>query len=381
MASPRVTRCDLSTGPRAAVTRLGSGAVRLDAAVTRVGVLQYSDGQRTWGELKDPAEVFSPASLATLPGLPVTVDHPPELVTPTTWNDVAVGHVGDGVRPERDTGLVVAPVVVSDADTIARILSGDLVEVSAGYTCAVVEEEGVYDGVPYSARQTDILYNHAAVGPEGWGRAGADVKLRLNGGAVEVRPPRTHTTKEAHVAEKKNAGEPPATQPPEDMAAKCDALTRENAALQAALADALKANASMKADMENMKASPPPVTEEDVPPVVQDSIAAKRLALVEGARAVLGPEAKLDGKSAAVIHQEVVAKSFPSVKLDGLDAKHVAGMADAAMKSAASSRRSDALRDAHPGPGGESRNDAADMDPRDRLNRDTSNAWRTAKGA
>jgi uncharacterized protein len=375
----RVTRCDLSTGSAPKVVHLASGAVRVDAAVTRVGVLEYSDGERTWGELKLPEEVFAPASMASLPGVAATIDHPPELVTPDTWDAVAVGHACDDVRPERDAGLLAVSTVLSSADAIAGAASGKLVEVSAGYTCELEEAEGTFEGKPYSAIQRRIVYNHVALGPRGWGRAGGDVKLRLNGGAVEVRPPRPHTTKEAHVAEKtvKKDGE----MPPAEKEPAMDAGAMRLQAMEAALADALKANAQLKADMEAMKAAPPPaVTEENVPPAVQDSIAAKRVALVEGVRAVCGTEVKTDGRSALELHQEVVKKAFPSVKLDGLSADHVAGMATAAMSAAKTSHRSDALRDAHPGPASnDTRTDAndVDLDPAERLRRRTSRAWQT----
>jgi hypothetical protein len=157
-------------------------------------------------------------------------------------------------------------------------------------------------------------------------------------------------------------------------------------AMEKMYSDALKENARLNAELEAMKKAPAPaVTEEAVPPAIQDSIAAKRGALLEGARAVLGKDAKLDGKSAAEIHRAVIAARHPDVKLDGLSADFVAGRAlgiiDAARTD--STTRSDALRDAHPGPGGgDTRNDAADMDPRDKLNNDLSNAWRVdAKGA
>ncbi len=365
----RVTRCDLSTGAAPKVVRLASGAVRVDAAITRVGVLEYSDGERTWGELKLPEEVFSPASMASLPGVAATVDHPPELVTPETWDAVAVGHACDDVRPERDAGLLAVSTVLSSADAIAAVERGDLVEVSAGYTCRVEEAEGTFDGVPYSAVQRDIVYNHVALGPKGWGRAGEDVRLRLNGGAAEVRPPRPHTRTNTTMAEKKNGGE----MPPVEKEPTVDAGAMRLQALEAALSDAMKENAKLKADMEAMKAAPPPAVEEDkVPPAVQDSIASKRLALLEGVRAVLGSEVKTDGRSATELHRDVVAKAFPSVKLDGLSADVVAGMARAAMENARTERRSDALRDAHPGPSGDTRADASDplagLSPADALN-------------
>jgi len=365
MSLPRVTRADLSTAP-AKVVRLESGAVRVEGAVTRVGVLQYSDGARTWGELHLPEEIHAPASLATLPGIAVTDDHPTELVTPETWDAVAIGHVADSVGVEADTGLVVASLVVSSADALARVDSGELTEISAGYTCEVDPSPGVYQGTPYEAVQRGIRYNHIALGPAGWGRAGSDVRLRLNASAVEVRP---LITKDHPMADKtrKDGGEMP---PPADTKEPAmDPGAMRLVALESALADSLKENAKLKADMEAMKAAPP--TEEQVPPMVADALAAKRIALVSDARAVLGREWKADGLSTADVHKAVVAKRFPSVKLDGLSPDALRGMALAAMtaarETADTTERTDALRDAHPGPGGATRSDAvdlSDLDPR-----------------
>jgi hypothetical protein len=366
-----VQRTDLSAGARPAVTRLESGAIRLDAAVTRVGVLQYSDGETTWGELKLPEEVFSPDSLATLPGVAVTVGHPAELVTPDTWAAVAKGHVADGVRPERGTGLVVAPVVVADGATIAAVERGDLLEVSAGYTCDLEASEGVYDGVRYRAVQRAIRYNHAALGPQGWGRAGADVRLRLNGAAVEVSHQEAPMPKDPK-------DKPMMDAPPEAAPAPAPASPEAMriAALEAALADAMRSNAELKAQLQAMQPAAPEVEvelEDSLPPAVQDSIAVKRLRLLAGVRAVCGDETRTDGVSSADLRRAVVVKAFPSVKLDGLDAKAVAALADAALDAASTSSRSHALASAHPGaPRADS---LSDLDPADALRRRTSSAW------
>lgn len=374
----RVTRTDLSAGARPAVARLGSGAIRLDAAVTRVGVLIYSDGETTWGELKLPQEVFSPDSLATLPGVPVTEGHPAELVTPDTWSEVARGHVADAVRPERSTGLVVAPVVVSDGDAIAAVERGDLVEVSAGYTCDLEPSEGVFDGVPYRAVQRNIRFNHIALGPQGWGRAGADVRLRLNGAAVEVSPP----SQEAPMPKDKPLEKPMMDAPPEGAPAPAPASPEavRVAALEAALADAMRANAELKAQLQAMQPAAPEVEvelEDSLPPAVQDSIAVKRLRLLAGVRAVCGDETRTDGVSSADLRRAVVVKAFPSVKLDGLDHKAVAALADAALDAASTSSRTLALASAHPGaPRADS---LLDTDPADALRRRTSSAWAARK--
>ena len=375
---PRVSRVDLSSGPAPRLERLGSGALRLDAAITRVGVLTYSDGTETWGELKTPEEVFAADSIESLAGLPLTIGHPPDLVSPATWDSVAVGHVGDACRPERDSGLVVAPVVVASADAIASVERGDLVEVSAGYSCDLDPTPGTYNGTPYRAVQRRIRYNHAALGPRGWGRAGADVRLRLDGLAVEVSPP--PPSQHTDMMDPKNPkGDAPMPAPaPAEPAPSSDAA--RIAALESALADAMRSNAELRAKLEAMMPKPEMEVEleDSLPPAVQDSIASKRLRLLAGVRAVCGAETRTDGVSSADLRATVVARAFPSVKLDGLDAKAVAALSDAALDAVSSAARTVALAAAHPGAPAP-RTDSLDLDPADALRRRSADAWRAAK--
>lgn len=152
------------------------------------------------------------------------------------------------------------------------------------------------------------------------------------------------------------------------------------AALEAALADALRANAELKAQLEAMKPASPEVEvelEDSLPPAVQDSIAAKRIRLLAGVRSVCGDETRTDGVSSADLRRAVVVKAFPSVKLDGLDTRAVAALADAALDAASTSSRTLALASAHPGaPRADS---LSDTDPADALRRRTSSAWNARK--
>lgn len=157
-----------------------SGGLRVDAYPTRVGVLNYrrADGsiQR---ELKHPDEVFSPESLASLRGAPFTDDHPSQgEVNPSTWRDLARGHVGDTVRQDGDH--VYAQVLVQDADIIRRIQTGDVCELSCGYQADYDPTPGTYNGQNYDGIQRNIRYNHLAGGGKNWGRAGNSVRLRLD---------------------------------------------------------------------------------------------------------------------------------------------------------------------------------------------------------
>jgi hypothetical protein len=156
--------------------------LKLTAYPTRAGVFVYRDGGgRIRRELRPPDEVFDPASLKSLALVPVTNDHPPELLDSANLKQYQVGNVGDSVA--REGLLVRAPVVVQDASAVAAVLSGKQ-QLSCGYEADLDETPGVYDGVPYDAIQRRIRYNHLALVDSG--RAGPSCKLKLDA-AEEVR--------------------------------------------------------------------------------------------------------------------------------------------------------------------------------------------------
>jgi hypothetical protein len=159
--------------------RTAQGYPRLDARLTRVGVLDYPGLGRK--ELRHPDEVFAPESLASAQaGLPVTVGHPAALVTLSNSRDLKVGTtVRDAAAEGR---FVSAPIQIEDAQACARIDAGDLVELSTGYTCDYDPTPGVWEGQAYDGIQRNIRYNHVALLPAGGGRAGSEVSLRLDAG-------------------------------------------------------------------------------------------------------------------------------------------------------------------------------------------------------
>lgn len=337
---PRVIRHDLHRLDAVEVT--ASGALRVPARLARVGVLPYEDGQGgAWGELVPPETLFDPASLATARGIAVVDLHPGALVTPETYAALAKGHVGDDVK--RDGDYLVAPVYVTDATEIQRVKDGQRKDVSCGYTCDLDETPGVFDGQAYRAVQRGRVYNHLGLGPEGWGRAGADVALRLDGGGAVTRldattggavPP---TTTEGRMAAKtkKDGDETPAVDTPKtdadvEMIPKKDADEKEAEHL-AKIETLEKLCAEMARTIAELKAGEgAEVTEAEVPESVADSIVSKRLAKLdaarEGARSI-APAVKLDGLlKPREIHAQAIAAVLPAVKLDGLSDDAVAGM-------------------------------------------------------
>lgn len=160
------------------VERTPQGFLRIPGAITRTGVLTYvrSDGSE-FRELRHPDDVFRADSLASLSFVPVTDRHPAGLVTPMNVKSLQVGIVTEA---RRDGRFVRSDLIIQDQGMIDKIERGEAKELSAGYRCKIDETPGVYQGERYDGRQTDIEYNHAALGPPGWGRAGSEVALHLD---------------------------------------------------------------------------------------------------------------------------------------------------------------------------------------------------------
>lgn len=390
----RVVRTDF-TGTFRKVEETEQGGVRMPAALTRVGVFRYRDAQgREWGELRPPEEVFAPASLATLRDAPVVDLHPATPVTSQNYRALNLGHVHDDVAPEAGR-FVVATVTVQDADAVRMILAGDRREVSCGYSARVEPTAGVWEGETYDGVQRDIRYNHVGLGPEGWGRAGSEVSLRLDGAAVQVRGDAAPKGNNVRVIKIKGReykldaeGEVAAAQGAmDDVTKKADADATELAAVKESLMNSLTLVAQLEAKLKAAEAAKPVVTEEMVPDEVADSLARKRNDLHLRARRVLGDTdekgqpLKLDGLSVAEIHRRAVSKARPEIKLDGLSAETLAGMFLAVTtESTTSSARNDSLASAHRAAhGGDThlRTDGADddLDPASELARNTQNTF------
>lgn len=310
------------------VERTPTGGVRVPAHVTRVGVLTYvrRDGT-TVREYRPADEVFHADSLATLADAAVTVAHPPAgKVTPETFRTDAVGYVREPGRA--DGHLVRAQLVLQDAAAIARVDAGELVELSCGYACVIDPTPGVTpDGERYDQVQRAIRYNHVALLPRGGGRAGPDVRLRLDGACVEV------------VERTLTSGAPPAEHRNDTMKTeridgvdyeigsvawaqareRRDARIAENiAALEAGkkAAEVKAAEQSARADASEARVRS---LEQELSPARLDARVAERAALLEKVRPVLGAE-KLDGKSDIEVMTLALAKLSPDFKADAIDA-------------------------------------------------------------
>lgn len=316
------------------LTRTAAGMVRVDATVCAPGVYTYygPDGKAV-REYVPPEEVSRADSLASLEDATVTNRHPRNMVDPSTWKTVSIGHARAG---RADAGKAVATLVITDGGSQSEI-GKSLIEVSRGVNVRIDETPGVTpEGERYDRVQRDITYNHIALGPQGWGRQGAGVSLRLDAAGDELREDTEakeqimkYTDKNGKVHEFKTDAEL------QDFVSKLDAAPpfppkkkgededEEDDGKKKAKKDALETERA-RADAAERELQ----TRKDAD--AKDA----RDVLVTKARKVLGSEYKAD--SAAKdrdIHLAVLAKLQPEVKYDGRADAYVEASFDLAIEA------------------------------------------------
>lgn len=123
---------------------------------------------RIYQLLRDPGELAKAAS--TFNNIPLLNKHIP-VSADDPQKDSVVGSTGtdaEFVDPYLNNSLV-----IWEAAAIAGIRTNEQRELSSAYRYVADMTPGVYEGVPYDGRMTEIVGNHVALVPVG--RAGADV--------------------------------------------------------------------------------------------------------------------------------------------------------------------------------------------------------------
>lgn len=313
-------------------TELGDGSVRYNARLTRTGVFDYGDHK----ELRTPEEVFKKSALDSFKGLTVTEGHR-AMVDPDNWKDIAIGHLGDDVRQDGD--FVAASLILKDANAIAKADAGELVEISMGYSVELDETPGVTkDGEKYDAVQTNILGNHAAMGPSNWGRAGSRVRLLDGGLASDMSGPKSVNRIDA-----------PATNTTDDASAlrrdldsarvDRDALRKERDDARTER-DAEKKRADQAEAERDAAKNEAKKTKEDADAAQKsfDSKIDARVALVDTARVALGADFAHAGKTDRDIRVAVITKLDPEFKADGKSDDYLAARFDLDSKNVTKER-------------------------------------------
>lgn len=335
--------------------RTGAGGLRIDATIARTGVQLYrrADG-REIREYRPESEVFNADSLASIAGVPLTIRHPSEIVTPANWERLAVGHASDAapVKVEDDGAQWIGlPLTVARQDAVQAVDARALVELSAGYTCDLELTPGTSpNGERYDAIQRNIRFNHIALLPPGEARAGSGARLRLDGNQeIQDEGPRKMLIKIGNVEVEQNS--------PAHVALLEDAGNR---AVSAMNAEKARADAAEKSrDEEKARADAAEKAAKDaiaaIPAQVADAIDAR-----SKAAAVLAKDYDFQGKTSEQIRRDALEIMTPGAIAKDTPADAVRAAFDVAIKLRADAKPPEQRHDYNGGKAPEKRDDSKD---------------------
>ena len=135
-----------------------------DAIIARTGkqtylkseIIEGSDSNEYIDVDRSEAEVFSPTTMASFENKPLTIEHPSVSVNPENYKELSVGNVYNIHKGDFEgQPVMLADILVTDAEAISLIESGEMVELSCGYDCDIT------DGP--NPEQVNIRGNHIAL--------------------------------------------------------------------------------------------------------------------------------------------------------------------------------------------------------------------------
>lgn len=291
------------------VKRTSEGYLVTQARALRTGVQDYMawefgditiadgfDKEDVVRVYRPDASVFSKDSLQSAVHIPVTVDHPDELVSSDNYADLAVGEVSTDVM--RDGEFVAFSIMVKDKRGLDAIDSGK-VQLSAGYTAdMVLVEHKDYDYIMGKPK-----YNHIAIVDKA--RAGKEARIGDNAAKSWGAAPLNKTEKEV------------------EMPTEMKTVVVGDKAVQVAAADADIITAMIKDHDTKMEAKDATIAElkievadtakqvttpEQIAQMVTDGV--NELATVTDKASKLVKDYDATGKDSMAIRRDVIAKVY-----------------------------------------------------------------------
>lgn len=303
------------------VQKNDNGFLTYDFIAAQTGVFPYFDFElgKVVYELKHPDDLLTDEIAKQLCNIPITEDHPWELVSTDNAKEYVKGmtNTTSSIEDNKLTGQG----TIFDAGLIGNVLSGHKKECSLGFTCVVVDESGVYEGKPYDRRQTQFSINHLAMVAKA--RCGSECSAKLDSKeehAIQIRMDEVEKYQniESEVKTMKYKLDGVEYDIPEVIANKLDSLTESNTKLTKEVGslegkldgkeDIIKKQKIKIDDLENKVMS----TEK------LDEAIEERLELAENARIILGDDYDFTGKSSNEIKIDCIKESLdPEFKADG----------------------------------------------------------------
>lgn len=348
-------RLDVGSLNKPQITR--QGYLKADSLPTRAGVFEYRfmDGT-VRRELRHPDDVFDSESIDSLQDICVTNDHPTVPLDVQNTKDYSVGHTS-GPASKHDDFFIKSTLLITQQKAINDILKSGKEQLSCGYHCEVIDENGIWEGQQYDSRQKNIRYNHIAIVDEG--RAGPMAKIKLDSVDAIMSSEKSSGYQDQNMFQLDAKGD---SQNKGDikMAIKfnLDGLEYELQDSLSGLATKMKEKldniASLEKDLANLKSENEKLTgkldganielnkksaelEAAKKAVPSDKemvkLAKGRMDVEAVAKKVLGDDFNVDELETIELKKKVLEKACPETKLDGRSVDYVDGIFDSLTKS------------------------------------------------
>lgn len=338
-------RFDIALG-ECSIEETGEGYLKLKGIIAKPGIYPYIENGVVVRELVPPEELFSPETIQSADGVPLTDDHPEQNGIPVMLSsgDASIHARGTVYNPVIEDGKLCTKVSIWDAACIQAAVTGERRQLSIGRTTVLEDTPGTWNGQPYDRRQTRIRINHVAMVDRG--RQGPEVKFLIDRGESMLTY-RTDKGADVQVSDEIMADIQARNKKITDLEAKARTDSAELEALAARLAAISPSIPDPKgeADKQKLMAQIEALTAqvagfedkykalvEKMPEMVED--AANEKMQLSGALQSVDPAAKTDGLSPRELRLAVIQKVLPleaSVKVDSLSDEVIKGRFDAAM--------------------------------------------------
>lgn len=350
--------------------RTSEGFLKGRAIVTSIGVFTYKRKDGTvQRELRLPEEVFAFDTLKSMKLKPVTLNHPTELVTSDNAKELQVGSLGDNpsstnqwdnpYETKTDGINCAIDMVITRKDAIEAILNGKN-NLSMGYTCdlEIAEPGASWCGVEYDFIQRNIRYNHCAIVDSA--RAGDNAKIELRAdsddavledmviktdggtkmGMKKINLDGIDYEAEESVIKAYNAEKTRADKAEKDACESKKAMDKKVADLEDKEKELEKRISELEAEKDTAKEKADSA-EKELEELKKTSMDSKKMDEMVQAKIDLlhnaekaGVEVKSD-MADADIKKAVIAKVFPTAKLDGKDDVYIQARYDATIETLA----------------------------------------------
>ena len=309
------------------------GVLKANPRIARTGIQLYCGDEcgrpdmETVRVFRPETSVFATDAVRSYTNLPVTLDHPPEMVSTMNWRKYAIGDTGEDVL--REGGTVRVPMMLRDAAAIQAFKQGSN-QLSVGYECDLAWTPGVTDdGEEYDAVQSNIRANHLAVVTNA--RGGEQLKIGDDGQRGDSAMNLKNVTVDGIECQMTDTAAALVSKTIKALNDRHDKLTSELDAWKKkkdkddddAKDSVKKAEDALKAKDAEIAVLNKKVTDAEwTPERIEDEIG-KRMDVIDKARAFLGDKLVSKGKSLNDIRKQVVdahmgdvAKDWDAVKIE-----------------------------------------------------------------